>query len=183
MIGSSQDLNMNRWWRWEPSSYCYGPIVQGRLLTHHFGGDHGDEEGLRWWFPSPAGCREELLDPPDLTSTTVAACSRFHGKLIGPLRFSRWGDYIGGRAMSGGGPGAHTWSWCSQGVACAMPWCGRPLVPLRLIFRLRLVSGKIGILAFVSSNSENIFCVDFLKHKNCKNRELALWHLVNRLVL
>jgi hypothetical protein len=26
----------------------YGPIVQGRLLTHQSGGRHGDEEGLRW---------------------------------------------------------------------------------------------------------------------------------------
>jgi hypothetical protein len=85
--------------------------------------------------------------------------------------------------VSGGGPGAHTWSWSGQGVARAMPWCGRPLVPLCLIFGLRLVSGKIGLLAFISSNSENISCVAFLKHKNSKNRELALWHLVNRLVL
>jgi hypothetical protein len=37
--------------------------------------------------------------------------------------------------------------------------------------------------AFVSSNSENISCVTFLKHKTTENRELALWHLVNRLVL
>jgi hypothetical protein len=72
--------------------------------------------------------------------------------------------------------------WRGQGVARAMGWCGRPLVPLCLIFGLRLVSGKIGILAFVSSNSENISYVAFLKHKNSKNRELALWRLVNRLV-
>jgi hypothetical protein len=64
-----------------------------------------------------------------------------------------------------------------------MGWCGRPLVPLHLIFGLHLVSGKIGTLAFVSSNSENIYYVAFLKYKNSKNRELALWHVVNRLVL
>jgi hypothetical protein len=58
--------------------------------------------------------------------------------------------------------------------------CGRPLAPLCLCFGLRLVSGKIETSAFVSSNSKNISCVTFLKHKN---RELALWHLVNRLVL
>jgi hypothetical protein len=52
--------------------YCYGPIVQGRLLTHRSGGKHGNEEDLRWQFPSLAGCREELLDPPDLGSTTAA---------------------------------------------------------------------------------------------------------------
>jgi hypothetical protein len=42
--------------------------------------------------------------------------------------------------------------------------------------------GKIGVLELVSSNSENISCVAFLKHKTAENRELALWHLVNRLV-
>jgi hypothetical protein len=57
-----------------------------------------------------------------------------------------------------------------------------PSAPLRLCFGLRLVSGKIGTSAFVSSNSENISCVAFLKHKIAENRELALWHLVNRLV-
>jgi hypothetical protein len=64
-----------------------------------------------------------------------------------------------------------------------MGWCGHLLAPLRLSFGLRDASGKIGIVAFVSSNSENISCVAFLKHKNSKNRELALWRLVNRLVL
>jgi hypothetical protein len=42
--------------------------------------------------------------------------------------------------------------------------------------------GKIRLLEVVSSNSENISCVAFLKHKTAENRELALWHLVNRLV-
>jgi hypothetical protein len=46
-----------------------------------------------------------------------------------------------------------------------------------------MLPGKIRLLAFVSSNSENISCVSLLKHKTAENRELALWHLVNRLVL
>jgi hypothetical protein len=70
-----------------------------------------------------------------------------------------------------------------QGMDRTVAWCGRLLAPLRLIFGLRDASRKIGILAFVSSNSENIFCIAFLKHKNSKNRELALWRLVSRLVL
>jgi hypothetical protein len=45
------------------------------------------------------------------------------------------------------------------------------------------VSGKIGDLAFVSSNSKNISYTTFLKYKNNRKQELALWHLVNRLVL
>jgi hypothetical protein len=42
--------------------------------------------------------------------------------------------------------------------------------------------GKIGVSAFVLSNSENISYVAFLKHKNSRKQKLALWHLVNRLV-
>jgi hypothetical protein len=136
-------------------------------------------------FPSSSPTVKPFLisDPPDLASTTAAACSRFREKLIGPFRFSRRGDYIGGRAASECGPGAHTTPRRGQGVARAMGWCGRLLAPLRLSFGLRDASGKIEILAFISSNSENISCVTFLKHKNSKNRELTLWRLVNRLVL
>jgi hypothetical protein len=42
--------------------------------------------------------------------------------------------------------------------------------PLRLCFGLCLVSGKIGTSAFVLSNSENIYCVAFLKHKNSRKQ-------------
>jgi hypothetical protein len=65
------------------------------------------------------------------------------------------------------------------------PWGGAAASwpPLHLCFGLHHALGKIGTLAFVSSNSENISCVAFLKHKNSRNRELALWHLVNRLVM
>jgi hypothetical protein len=60
--------------------------------------------------------------------------------------------------------------------------CGCLLALLRLCFGLRLMSEKIGTSGFVLSNSENISCVTFYKHKNCRKQELALWHLVNRLV-
>jgi hypothetical protein len=102
---------------------------------------------------------------------------------IGCLGFSRRGEYIGGRAASGGGPGGLTPWWCGLGLGCAALGCGWPLAPLRLIFGLCLVCGKIGGSAFVSSSSENISCVAFLKHKNSRKQELALWHLISRLVL
>jgi hypothetical protein len=154
----------------QPSSYCYVPIVQGRLLTHHSEGRHGDEEGLRWWFPSPAGCREELLDPTDLASMTAAACSMFFGKLIGSLGFSRRREYIGRRAALGGGPGGHTTWWRGLGVGRGTLWCACLLAPS--ISALDSVSyrKKIRTLAFTSSNSENTSCVDFLKHKNSRKQ-------------
>jgi hypothetical protein len=55
-----------------------------------------------------------------------------------------------------------------------------PLSGSLSVFVLR--PGKIEVSAFVSSNFEIIFCVAFLKHKIAENRELALWHLANRLV-
>jgi hypothetical protein len=165
IIGSSQDLNMKHM---VEKMTSYGPVVQGRLLTHYSGGDHDGGEGLRQGFPSPAGCREELQDPPDLASMTAAACSMFRRKVIRPLGFSHRGEYIGGRAASGGGPGGLTPWWCGPGVGCATLGWAWPLAPLRLIFELRDASGKIAGLAFVLSNSENISCVAFLKHKNSR---------------
>jgi hypothetical protein len=94
----------------------------------------------------------------------------FFGKLIGPLGFSQRGEYIGGRAASEGGLGGPTSWWRRPGAGRATLWCGWPLAPLRLCFGLRLVSEKIGTLAFVSSNSENISCVAFLKHKNSRKQ-------------
>jgi hypothetical protein len=64
----------------------------------------------------------------------------------------------------------------------ATRWCGHLGALLHLCFGLCLVSGKIGTSGFVSSNSENISRVTFLRYKNSRKQELALWHLVNRLV-
>ena len=64
----------------------------------------------------------------------------------------------------------------------ALVWRG-PLVGLhRLPFGLRDLLVILLTMSFVSSNSENISLIDFLKPKTAENRELALWHLVNRLV-
>jgi hypothetical protein len=64
--------------------------------------------------------------------------------------------------------------WAAPPYGEPGPW---PL--LRLFFGLREASVKIGGSAFVSSNSKNISCVAFFI---AENRELALWHLVSRLV-
>jgi hypothetical protein len=94
----------------------------------------------------------------------------FRGKAIHPLGFSRRGEFIGERATSGGGPAGLTPWWRGPGAGRATLGCGWLLAPLRLIFGLRDASGKIEGLAFVSSNSENISYVAFLKHKNSRKR-------------
>jgi hypothetical protein len=101
----------------------------------------------------------------------AAACSMFRGKAICPLGFSRRGEYVGERVASGGGPAGLT-PWWRGPLGCrATLGCGWLLAPLRLIFGLREASVKIEGLAFISSNSENISCVAFLKHKNNRKRE------------
>ena len=57
-------------------------------------------------------------------------------------------------------------------------WCGAPLAPLRLVLWHLMTSGKIGTLAFVPSNSENIHFLTFLEPKTVENRQLALWLLL-----
>jgi hypothetical protein len=109
-------------------------------------------------------------------------CGTFRGWRLDYLGFSPQREYIGRRAMSEGGPRAHTTWWRDEGVTRATTWCGYLLSLLRLCFGLHLHDSKIGTLGFISSNSKNISCVTFLKHKNNRKHELALWHLVNRLV-
>jgi hypothetical protein len=65
----------------------------------------------------------------------------------------------------------------------ATPWCGWSLAPFGSPSDFVSRPRKIGGLGFVLSNSKNISCVTFLKHKNSRKQELALWHLVYRLVL
>jgi hypothetical protein len=72
--------------------------------------------------------------------------------------------------MSEGGQGPHIIEWRTLGVTRATRWCGCPLAPLRLFFGFHLMSGEIGTSGFISSNSENISCVTFLKHKNSRKQ-------------
>jgi hypothetical protein len=67
-----------------------------------------------------------------------------------------------------GHQGAHTWWWRGLGWTRATRWCGHLLALLCLCFGLRLVLGEIGTSGFISSNSENISYVTFLKHKNSR---------------
>jgi hypothetical protein len=58
---------------------------------------------------------------------------------------------------------ARGWATPHYGVGSLWPTSGSRLV-------LVLHPGKIGVSKLVSSNSENISCVDFLKHKNSRKQ-------------
>jgi hypothetical protein len=86
---------------------------------------------------------EHRLLSPEISLQRRRCCETFLGETPTYLGFSCWRLYIGGGAMSGGGPGAHTRWWRGQGGTHATRWCGHLLALLRLCFGLRLVSGKI----------------------------------------
>ena len=103
--------------------------------------------------------------------------------MIGYLEFSREEVFMGEGATSVEARGPYTtWRHAGRGPTpphgVEAPW---PSSDSSLDFVV--VSGKIGAWLFVSSNSENISLLTFLKTKTTENTQLALWHLVNRLVL
>jgi hypothetical protein len=74
---------------------------------------------------------------------------------------------IGEGASSGVDQGLLTTGGRDQGLGRAPSWCVQLLAPLQLPFGPHPPSGKkIGVSELVSSNSENISHVAFLKHKN-----------------
>ena len=60
--------------------------------------------------------------------------------------------------------------------------CGALGAPPQVPSGLRKVPDLLFMEEKISSDSEDIFHVGFLKRKTAENTELALWHLVNRLV-
>ena len=64
----------------------------------------------------------------------------------------------------------------------ALVWCGALGAPPQVPSGLRKLPDLLFMEENISSDSEDIFRVEFLKPKTVENTELALWHLVNRLV-
>jgi hypothetical protein len=120
--------------------------------------------------PHPGRVPEQRLLSPELCLRWQQCCGILSGKTPIDLGFSCQRLFIGRGAMSEGTQGPHTTGWHDKGCTYATRWCGHLLALLRLWFGLCLVSGKIGTSGFVSSNSENISCVTFLKHKNSKKQ-------------
>ena len=146
---------------------------------------NGDEDGngnrWRWlWghFPVQAGCRNRDFLSPESPLRWRRCCGTFRGWRLDDLGFWYREALIGEGGKVGGRPGGphHALAW--PGLARAKGGCGHPVAPLRLSFWLCESSGKIGTLAFVPSNSENIHFLTFLEPKTAKNRQLALWLLL-----
>ena len=143
----------------------------------------GDGGGHRWrWlrghFPVPTGYRTRDFLCPESPVWWRRRCGTFRGFLIDDLGFMHREASYRRRGKVGGVPGGPHHLVARPGLARATIWCGQALALLRLCFWLRESSGKIGTLAFVPSNSENIDFLTFLEPKTAENRQLALWLLL-----
>jgi hypothetical protein len=96
----------------------------------------------------------------------AAALRNFTGRNTDRFRVLCRRLYIGEGVMSEGTQGPHTLGWRAQGSARATTRSGCPWPPSDSSLDSVSCRGKIETSGFVLSNSENIFCVTFLEHKN-----------------
>jgi hypothetical protein len=132
-----------------------------------------DGDGFGGTSPSRQGARTETSIPRNLSST-VAALRNCSGKNADCFRVFLWKAFYrrsGGVRGPPGGP-HHPWARPEGGA----PPHGEPALwaPSGSLSILVIHAGKIGVLVLVSSNSENISCVAFLKHK--KQQKIGNWH-------
>jgi hypothetical protein len=124
-----------------------------------------DGDGSGGTSPSRQGAGTETFVPRNLSST-AAALQNCSGKNADCFRVFRREASYRRRGAVRGGPG-----WPHNGWARPSPCCVASLWPLsgsRLVLVLR--PGKIGVSELVLSNSKNISCVAFLKHKNSRKQ-------------
>jgi hypothetical protein len=140
----------------------------GELLAPHHGRQQWRWRWLwsRWtWlrgqFPA-SRVREQRLLSPEIGLRWWRCCRTFRGRRPDSLGFSPRREYIGGRAMSESGPGAHTTWWCGQGTRATL-WCGQPLALLRICFGRRLHVGKNRRFSFRSVQFLEYFLCNFSK--------------------
>jgi hypothetical protein len=131
--------------------------------------------------PHPGRVPEQRLLSPEIHRWRRWSCGTSSGKLPIDLGFRLQRELIGGREVSEVDQGLHTIGWHTQGSTRATPWCGGSLAPLRLSFGLCPTSEKNRRFGLRFVQFREYFLCSF--SKTAKNRELALWHLVNRLVL
>jgi hypothetical protein len=120
--------------------------------------------------PRPDRVPEQRLLSPEICLRRRQRCGTVLEISPIDLGFSVRRLFIGEGTSSGGDQGGHTIGGCGQGLGRA-PCCAgspSPLSGSRSVFGPLL--GKIRLLELVLSNSENISCVAFLKHKNSRKQ-------------
>jgi hypothetical protein len=113
---------------------------------------------------------EQRVLSPEIFLRRRRRCGTVLGKTLIFLGFSFRRLFIGGGAASEGHQGCLTTPGRGQEGGTPAHGEGALWPPSGSRSVLILPSGKIGVSVFVSSNSENISCVAFLKHKNSRKQ-------------
>jgi hypothetical protein len=118
--------------------------------------------------PRPDRVPEQRLLSPKICRRRWRSCGTVFGKFPIPLGFSVGRLLIGEGASLGGDQGGLTTGGRGQGLGHAPHGEASPWPPSGSRSVFGPLPGKIRLLELVSSNSENISCVAFLKHKNSR---------------
>jgi hypothetical protein len=120
--------------------------------------------------PHPGRVPEQRLLSPEICLRRWRRCGTVLGKTLILFGFSVGKLFIGERASSEVEQGGLTTRGHDQ--EGGMPPYGEPALwpPSDSLSVLVLRPGKNGVLVVDSSNSENISCVAFLKHKNSRKQ-------------
>ena len=130
--------------------------------------------------PRPGRVPEQRLLSPKIRWRWWRHSGDFRGRRQKDLGFSRRRKLIGGRAMPGGGQGAHTLPGRGQGWTRAQGWCGHPGAPLRLQFGLRGRVGKNRNFGFRIVQFREYFLCNFSDTQ--KQQKTGNWHCGNLLI-
>jgi hypothetical protein len=107
---------------------------------------------------------------PQNWSSTAAALQNFSGKKAERFRVFASETFYRRKGDVRGKPGAPHLVVVQPRGHPRHPMVGQPPSPPSALLRSSSRVGKIGCLGFISSNSENIYCVTFLKHKNSRKQ-------------
>ena len=132
--------------------------------------------------PHPDRVPEQRLLSPETEFQMAVEHGGVFAIMTIPPRVYTSGAYIGEEAASGAARGGVAIGGRGPHLGRAHLWRGGLGAPLCLPFGLHVSLVILLTVQFISSDSENISLIDFLNRKTAENRELALWHLVNRLV-
>ena len=107
---------------------------------------------------------------------------RFSVSWLSVLGVSRRRLFVGGRAGQEVARGAHTLGRRGQGLGRAALWCRHLVASLRLLFGLLEASWQNRTLGVDFVQFREYFVTRISETKNSRKQQLALRHLVNRLV-
>ena len=168
--------------RRQPSSYCYGPIVQGWTT-------HTSIRRWSWWWrvlremiPLSGRVPEAISWIPQDGIGGGSVSGRFSVSWLSVLGVSRRRLFVGGRVGQGASRGAQETGRRGQGWGRAAYPPGHLVAPLRWLFGLLEASWQNRTLGVDFVQFREYFLTRISETKNSRKQQLALRHLVNRLV-